>query len=185
MIENEKTHSTSLSSCSSKENKTKVKGSNTIKLIGELLTDICNDKKQNKKDKLVLIKYFFSKKVPNISISDYIQRLSRYIGDSKETIILTLIYIDRICELHKINLNCNNIHKLILASFATANKYLEDIHYSMHFFSKVGGVSKKEMINLEYEFLKLIDFNLFVNEELYMKYKNNLENLENDDEDII
>ena len=52
-------------------------------------------------------------------------------------IILTLIYIDRICELHKINLNYNNIHKLILASFATANKYLEDIHYSMHFFSKV------------------------------------------------
>ena len=50
----------------------------------------------------------------------------------------------------------------------------------MDIYAKIGGVSKKEIIYLEYEFLKLIKFNLFVKENLFDLYKSNLNNVEND-----
>ena len=53
----------------------------------------------------------------------------------------------------------------------------------MNYYAKLGGVSKKEIINLEYEFLNLIDFKLYIDQTLYDKYKQNLQNLENGDDD--
>ena len=53
----------------------------------------------------------------------------------------------------------------------------------MNYYAKLGGVSKKEIINLEYEFLNLIDFKLFIDQKLFDKYKQNLQNLENGDDD--
>ncbi len=123
------------------------------------------------------------KKIPAINIYDFIERLSKYSKASEEVFILVLIYIDRICGIHKININYFNIHKFILASFIISIKYLEDNNYSMKFYSKLGGVTKKELINLEYEFLKLLDFKLFVGEDIFVKYKENLLSLEEDSED--
>ena len=70
-----------------------------------------------------------------------------------------------------------------MASFIASIKFNEDNYYSMNFYAKLGGVSKKELVNLEYEFLNLIDFKLFINEQLFEKYKQNLQNLEKDEED--
>ena len=53
-----------------------------------------------------------------------------------------------------------------------AIKYNEDDFFSNEFYSKVGGISKKEINKIEYEFLSLIDFSLFVDEEIYNKYNN-------------
>jgi hypothetical protein len=190
MSENEFTDNSSKGSFFS-ENKLKIqkfilKGNNiskNLKLIGDLLTDICKEGKSNQGKKLILIKPFIMKKIPDINLYDYIERLAKYSKVSDEVFILVLIYIDRICGLHKINLNYFNIYKLIIASFITSIKYLDDTYYSMKFYSKLGGVTKKELINLEYEFLKLLDFKLFVGDDIYGKYKSNLNNLEDEYED--
>jgi hypothetical protein len=196
MIDNDNTDNTSLSSFNSRENKKKLANniheyndhyiSMKLKIIGELLDDICKENKKNSEDKILLIKPFLSIKIPSISIVDYIERLSRYSGVSDELFVLILIYIDRICAMYKFNLNYYNIHKLIIASFVCSAKYHEDEYYSIDFYAKLGGVSKKEMINLEYVFLSLLQFNLFVKEEVFNKYTNSLLNLEiSDDEDVV
>ena len=155
------------------------------KIISELLTDICEECKSNIDSKLALIKPFISKKIPSISLTDYIERLLKYSKAFKEIIIIILIYLDTICAKHKINLNYYNIHKLIFAAFIVAIKFHEDEYYSFNYYAKLGGISKKETINLEYEFLSLIDFKLFVNQQLYDKYYNYLSNLKDEeDEDI-
>ena len=155
------------------------------KIISELLTDICEEGKSNIDSKLALIKPFISKKIPSISLTDYIERLLKYSKAFKEIIIIILIYLDTICAKHKINLNYYNIHKLIFAAFIVAIKFHEDEYYSFNYYAKLGGISKKEAINLEYEFLSLIDFKLFVNQQLYDKYYNYLSNLKDEeDEDI-
>lgn len=51
-----------------------------------------------------------------------------------------------------------------------AIKYNEDCIYDNDFYSKVGGVAKKDLNKLEFNFLTLIEFNLFVNDETYNKY---------------
>jgi hypothetical protein len=152
------------------------------KIISEILTDICEQGKPNIESKQ--LKPFISKKIPTISIKDYIDRLLKYSKTFKEIVIIILIYIDTICAKHKINLNYYNIHKFILAAFIVAIKFYEDEYYSISYYAKLGGISKKEAINLEYEFMSLMDFKLFVNQKLYDKYYNYLSNLEESDDDI-
>ena len=160
-----------------------IRNSRKIQIIADLLKDICEDGKSNKEETLKIIKPFISKKIPSISINDYIERLFKYSKVSEEIFICVLIYIDKVCGNRKINLNYNNIHKLILASFIASIKFNEDNYYSLNYYAKLGGVSKKEIISLEYEFLSLIDFKLFIDEQLFDKYRQNLLNIENDDDD--
>ena len=69
-----------------------------------------------------------------------------------------------------------------------AIKYNEDEYFGNEFYAKVGGVSKLEMDKLEYSFLNLSQYNLFVNEEVFDKYNSYLiscqeEQEETDEED--
>ena len=156
-----------------------------VKIISELLVDICEEGKSNIDSKSALIKSFISKKIPAISIKDYIERILKYSKAFKEIVIIILIYLDTICAKNKIYLNYNNIHKFIFAAFIVAIKFYEDDNYSISYYAKLGGISKKEAINLEYEFMCLIDFKLFVNQKLYEKYYSYLMSLQEDDiEDV-
>ena len=189
IVENENTDNTSLSSSNSIETKIKQINkqnnhySRKLKIIAELLNGICQENKSNTEENMILLKSFISKKIPSVSIFDYIERLSKYGRANEEICIFILIYLDKICAMHRINLNYYIIHKLILASFVCSVKFHEDEYYSIGFYAKLGGVSKKDAINLEYEFISLMDFKLFVNQELYNKYCNNLINLEDIDID--
>ncbi len=69
-----------------------------------------------------------------------------------------------------------NFFRILLASVLLSIKYNEDDFYSNTFYAKVGGISLKEINLLEFEFMKLIQFNLFVQEEVYLKYKEYLLN---------
>lgn len=192
MLENENTEHSSISSFDSFEKSIKIKEkiysyekriSRKANIIAKLLTDICEEGKTNSEANLLLIKPFISKKIPSITINDYIDRLLKYSKVSEEIFILVLIYIDLLNRKYKINFNYNNIHKLILASFVVTVKFHEDEHYSLKYYAKLGGISLKEIINLEYVFLTLLDFRLYISEELFQKYNNYLLNLENSDDD--
>jgi hypothetical protein len=87
------------------------------------------------------------------------------------TLMLTLIYIDRLCDLNQLHLNDFNIHRIILATVLIAIKYNEDDYYSNDYYAKVGGISLQEINTLEYECVKLLNHKLFVEEEFYKKYE--------------
>jgi len=154
-----------------------------IEKISILLSDICDENaKLYKTENSQYIKPFLSKNIPQISINDYIERLYKYNKINSSTIILILIYIDRICNINKFKLTYFNIHKLILASMIIAIKYNEDEYYSTQFYAKLGGVSIAEINSLEYYFLKLIKYNLFVTEDLFNKYNDYISSSESDED---
>jgi hypothetical protein len=101
----------------------------------------------------------------------------------ESTMILVLIYIDRICNYNKIQLLYQNIFKIILASAFVAIKFNEDIHYSLEVYAKIGGVPPSELEYLEFHFLILIKFALNVNKTLYDKYSESLTSFQDDDEE--
>lgn len=166
-----------------KNNKQEGNTQKILEIISELLSTICEEDKRNTDNKNPMIQYFMFKEIPRYSIKDYLFRLFKYTNINDSTIILILIYIDRICNLNEINLNYYNIHKLILASFITAIKYNEEKYNSLDFYSRLGGVSKKELSHLEYVFLVLINYNLFVDSELFDKYQENLLDLDREEEE--
>ncbi len=157
--------------------------STNVEIISDLLNNICQENKSKKQRQNFLFKSFINKNIPSISVKDYILRLVKHSKINESTIIILLIYIDRICKINNFFLTYYNIHKLILAAFIIAIKYNEDNYYSMQIYSKIGGVTIAELNNLEFEFLKLIKFNLFIPEILYNKYYNDLMSLKSDSEE--
>jgi hypothetical protein len=63
----------------------------------------------------------------------------------------------------------------MLTSILTAIKFNEDDFYSNTYYAKVGGITLQEINNLENEFLTLINFNLWIDYEIFQKYQNYLE----------
>ena len=120
----------------------------------------------------------FSEKTPKISLYDYISRIQKYSFCEKNTLILSLIYIDRFCELSNINLTNNNIHRIFFISNLIAIKYNEDSIYSNKYYSEIAGISFEELNLMENYFLKLIDFNLFVSKDEFKKYEEHLDSFE-------
>jgi hypothetical protein len=63
-----------------------------------------------------------------------------------------------------------------------AIKYNEDEYYPMKIYAKLGGISKAEMCFLEYYFVSLIKFNLFVTKELFDKYNDYISSADEEEE---
>ena len=163
----------------------------TIEIISDLLNNICEENKIKSETINQNIKPFMTKNIPSMSIKDYLIRLSQFTKMNESTIILILIYIDRICNINNFRLSYRNIYKLILSSMIVAIKYNEDNFYSSEIYAKLGGLSVHELNYLEFQFLILIKFSLFIEKDLFDKYNDYLlsfqeeenDNFEEDEED--
>ena len=85
-----------------------------IEIISEILDEIINENAAliNEDDNFEsLINVFKCKKPPRISIKNYLKRLMKYSKIEPSTIIISLIYIDKICENSNIQLTNLNIHR--------------------------------------------------------------------------
>ena len=157
-------------------------GRKILQKISDLLTDICEESKKEPNLFYKPLKCFYSN-IPYISIKDYLEHLYKYSKINSSTIALILIYIDRICNVTKCKLSYYIIHKLILGAMILAIKYNEDVFCSLKFYAKLGGITLNELRNLEVNFISLINFNLFVSDELFSKYNDYLLSSDSDDDD--
>ena len=130
----------------------------TIEIISDLLNNICEENKDKTENIDKNIKPFMTTNIPSMPIKDYLIRLCQFTKINESTIILILIYIDRICNFNKFTLTYRNIYKLLLSSMVVAIKYNEDNFYSSEIYAKIGGLSLKELNYLEFHFLVLIKF---------------------------
>jgi len=121
---------------------------------------------------------FSSNTVPQISILDYLKRIQTYGGMENSTLILSLIYIDRLCE-NNITLTKYNIHRILFAAILIAVKYNEDSFYENSYYAQIAGIKNKELKIIEYTFLEMINFDAYIDEYTYNLYKDSLYNFNN------
>lgn len=84
------------------------------KAITSILTEIYNENKDSAKIKLIEAQKnnsFYAKKVPSISILNYFERILKYTKMEDTTLVIVLIYIDKLCESSNFLLTENNIHR--------------------------------------------------------------------------
>jgi hypothetical protein len=113
---------------------------------------------------------FFLNHIPQISIEDYIKRIMKYTQMNISSLILAIIYIDKMCENNSYILCFNNIHRLILSSCLLSIKFNEDISFHNDLYARISGESVENVNQLEYEFYVLLNFSLFVDYNYYEKY---------------
>lgn len=152
-----------------------------VEVISESLKDICDKNESEPRNlNLNIQKPFTTKATPDISIKDYLERLTKFTKMEESTLILTLIYIDRIGNYTNFQLTYKNIYKLILASVFVAIKFNEDSHYSIDTYAKIGRVSRSELAYLEFHFLIIINFDLNVDKHLFNQYSESLKSFQDD-----
>ena len=119
---------------------------------------------------------FNTSQIPNISILNYLKRIVEYTNIEESTLICALIYIDTVAKNKKItNLN---IHKILFSAILASIKYNEDKIYRNNYYSQIAGISLEELLKIENEFLNLIQFKLFIDDDKYLSYKLALEGCE-------
>lgn len=111
----------------------------------------------------VLVKRFYSKKAPPISLEEYLLRLHKYCPMSTAVYLAASLYITRMVFTEKaLSVTPRNVHRLVLAALRVAMKALEDLCYPHARFARVGGVAERELTRLEITFCFLTDFDLRV-----------------------
>ena len=143
-------------------------------IFAEILLHILFENKKSKdyckKISLNQDGHFTFKLRPSIPLFVYLQRILKYVKIELSTLIIAMIYIDRICR-EKVFLNEFNIHRIMIIAIYIAYIYNEDKKYDNNYLSLVSGMSKDEIITLEEDFLELIEFKLFVNDEIYFIFQ--------------
>lgn len=152
--------------------------------ITQILDSVLSENKKltNYKEKLDSQKEmcFTSYDKPSVTINEYLNRIQKYSEAEDSSIIIGLMFLDRICEISKMILTPYNIHRLLFTSIFVAIKYNEDIVFSDSFYAKISGIPIKELKRLESEFVKLIEFKLFIKKEEFQKYKIYIDRIEDD-----
>lgn len=143
--------------------------------VCHILQEIVEENKNQKVAKEILDKQkklsFHSKNPASITLNSYLERILKYSHLEESTLIIALIYIDRLCEKQNLILTDSNIHRIVFSSIILAIKYNEDDYYSNNYYAKVGGISINEVNSLELEFVKMIKYSLFIQNDIYDKYK--------------
>ena len=115
---------------------------------------------------------FSYEKIPKISILDYLIRIQKYSKIEENTLICSLIYLDRFALSKKIIITRYNIHKILFLSIFSSLKWNEDLRYKIDYYCKISGIQKQDLFNLEEEFAEILKFNYYIKENIFNEYKN-------------
>jgi len=84
-------------------------------------------------------------------------------------------YIDRLCLLYPIfTISSLTVHRYLITAATVGAKGLSDSFWTNSTYSRVGGVSLKELALLELEFLEKMDWKIIPPSDALVTYYNNL-----------
>ena len=141
-----------------------------VKSISKNLKDIIKENIQNKQMKYVLHDIFYFNSVPAISLDDYIYRIYKYFKMNISSLIMSVIYIDRFCEMNGYVLCMNNIHKILCACCLLSVKFNEDVKVNMKYYAEIAGLPVNDLNCLEFYLCMKLKFSFFVDYDIYQKY---------------
>jgi len=143
-----------------------------VETLADVLNRLCWQN-ENRQVSNTHVTKFRALRLPKITISAYISRIVFCSNCSEECFAIALIYIERLVGRNKnFFISEFNVHRLILTSVMMAAKYYDDHHFDNAYYSRVGGLSCKEVNELERELLLMINFNVHVENELFTAWNN-------------
>lgn len=102
---------------------------------------------------------FHSSTPPNISIYNYLIRLTKYSALESSVLISSVYYIDLLSSIYPaFTLNSLTAHRFLLTATSVASKGLCDSFCTNSHYAKVGGVQCSELNILEEEFLRKVNY---------------------------
>jgi len=145
-----------------------------VKVLSDILNSLCKQNLGFQASKSTASK-FSASCVPKISIDEYVSIIVLCSHCSEECFVLALIYLERLVGGNQgLFVNSYNVHRLFLTSVMIAGKYFDDESFDNTYYSRLGGLSLKEINELEREFLLMINFNVHAENELFTAWNDSL-----------
>ena len=138
------------------------------KEITSIIETLIDNNKKNKRRKITK-DIFTGRTIPKINLNDYINRIIAYTKIEKNNLICSLIYLDEIDK--KKPITEFNIHRIFFTAILISIKYNEDDIFKNDYYSQISGVTLTEINKMEYTFISLLDFNLYINPSVFEKYQ--------------
>jgi len=128
---------------------------------------------------------FDGRKVPKIALRDYVSRISYYLSNIAESeksrdpgvhsdlamryLLSSVIYIDRL-RTRGLVVTPLNIHRLLITGVLVACKSLDDLQPGITYFADLGGLSPKDMSELEVAFVSLLEWKITIETSAFLHY---------------
>ena len=109
----------------------------------------------------------------NYTLHDYFYYWVEKLDFNENLLILTMMNIDKFLSKNFI-LTPNNIKNILFSCMVLTQKSNEDETIYDKDYAKIFKIKTDELINMELEFLKIIDYNLFVSGEEFDNYKSRM-----------
>lgn len=119
---------------------------------------------------------FYLRRVPNITLSEYITYIMEHTNINISTIIIAIIYIDMFCEKYKYVLCFNNIYLMFLTACLLSIKFNEDKYISSEFYAEICEIPVEYLNELEKYLCLKLRYSLYVEDTEYNSYYNYLAN---------
>lgn len=101
--------------------------------------------------------------VPDIQLSDYLFRVTSLSRCTPRDLIVALVYIDKLINLGAIGgISFHNMHRLMAIAIMTSTKFFDDVPFSNKSWSKIVGISLRELNYAESVFLQSLNFEVNV-----------------------
>ena len=100
-------------------------------------------------------------------ISEYIQYIMNHSHLSFEGLVNATIYIRKFCDCQDVELTSLNVHKLVLVACLVSSKFIDDVYVTNKIMANIGGITPKELNELEMNFLATIGYDLYVSQDEY------------------
>lgn len=112
-------------------------------------------------------------KEDKFTLTDYLYFWVEQLEFEENLLILTMMNIDKILSKEFI-LTFSNVKNVLFTCMVITQKYYEDENFTDKDYSKIINIDANELIQMEIEFLSLIDFSLHISDEEFNKYKNKI-----------
>lgn len=104
-------------------------------------------------------------------MQDYVVRMIEYGKITHSTVLIAIIYLDRLLVNKTVSITTWTVHRIFLAAVVLASKYHNDDYYNNGHMSAVGGVQLHELNAMELSLVSSLNFSLWVSPQMFSKYE--------------
>ena len=112
--------------------------------------------------------------IGKMKFETFIEKIVYILDFDDNLLILSLMVLDKFLS-SKIILSESNVHKVFFTCLMETHKFFDDNTFTNKDYAKMCGVSVDDLLKMEIYFLESINFNLFIKDDDFIKYKNNFD----------
>ena len=149
---------------------------NSTNLEKEIDSDKLSTSSSSNEENINFEKNKKNKNDENLTLHDLLYFWIKKLEFNKNLLLLTMMNIDKLLSSDFI-LTEDNIKNVLFTCMILTQKNYEDDVYNDKDYAKLIDISTEDLIKMEIEFLKYINFSLYINEEKFNNYQRKMYNI--------